>query len=134
MHTLALKSPVVILIDEYDAPLIGNISNLKVSIANRNVLKNFYNVLKTLDASLAAIFITGVTKFSRTSLFSGLNNLNDITMDPKAASLLGYTQSEIDTYFSPYITLMIKNSGSDVTAIKQEMTTWYNGYRFSKTQ
>lgn len=132
VQELALKGRVVILIDEYDSPLIGNLDDIQICAANRKVLKNFFSVLKSLDESLKAIFITGVTKFSKTSLFSGLNNLNDITMDPKASTLLGYTQAEIDTYFLPYMASFAQHEHTNVAAIKEEMINWYNGYRFSK--
>ncbi len=132
IQALALKNPVAILIDEYDSPLISNLDNFEICKANRKTLKGFFSVLKSLDESLQAIFITGVTKFSKTSLFSGLNNLNDITMDPQAAMLLGYTQAEIDTNFEPYITAFAEHSKREIDSIKQEMLTWYNGYRFSE--
>ncbi len=109
IRTLSKEKSVVVLIDEYDFPLINNIDNKKVCTANRKILKNFFSVLKSLDSSLKAIFITGVTKFSKTSLFSGLNNLNDITMDPRASKLLGYTHHEIDYYFSPYHQILRSN-------------------------
>ncbi len=131
IRTLAKEQSVVMLIDEYDFPLINNLDNEKVCEANRKVLKNFFSVLKSLDSSLKAIFITGVTKFSKTSLFSGLNNLNDITMDPRASKLLGYTHEEIESYFSPYISAFAKNTSREPQEIKDEMESWYNGYRFS---
>lgn len=132
IKSLALKNPVVILIDEYDSPLISNLDNIEACKANRKILKGFFSVLKSLDESLQAIFITGVTKFSKTSLFSGLNNLNDITMDPKAARLLGYTQEEIDTYFLPYMEAFATHTNQNLLSIKKVMIDWYNGYRFSK--
>ncbi len=132
IRTLAKEKSVVMLIDEYDFPLINNLDNEKICEANRKVLKNFFSVLKSLDSSLKAIYITGVTKFSKTSLFSGLNNLNDITMDPRASRLLGYTHEEIDTYFSPYVSRFAKNTERSPQTIIDEMESWYNGYRFSE--
>jgi hypothetical protein len=82
---------VVVLIDEYDKPILDNITNVQEAQAQQVILKSFYDVLKSVDKYLRAIFVTGVTKFTRTSIFSGLNNLNDITMAPEAATLLGYT-------------------------------------------
>ena len=132
IKTLGEKSPVVILIDEYDYPLINNLDNLKIADANRRVLKNFFSVLKSLDEYLKVIFITGVTKFSKTSLFSGLNNLNDLTVDPRAATLLGYSHEEIKRYFTPYVEQFSQHTKVSVKAILDEMETWYNGYRFSE--
>ena len=81
---------------------------------------------------MRAIYITGVTKFSKTSIFSGLNNLNDLTTDPRAATLLGYTQKEINAYFDPYIKKQAAYEDLDENEIKQEIKNWYNGYRFSR--
>lgn len=100
LKTLAQKNKVVVLIDEYDFPLINSLDDLKVAKANQKILKNFFSVLKSLDAYLHFIFLTSVTKFAKMSVFSGLNNLNDITIHEKAAALLGYTKEEIDKYFT----------------------------------
>ena len=132
VHELFKKNSVVVLIDEYDYPLINKLKNVKIAEENREVLKNFFSVIKSLDKYLRAIYLTGVTKFSKTSLFSGLNNLNDLTTDPRAATLLGYTQKEIDSYFAPYIKKQAAHEDLDENAIKQEMKSWYNGYRFSR--
>lgn len=129
---LSKKNKVVILIDEYDYPLINTLNNLKIAEENREALKNFFSSIKALDRYLRAIFITGVTKFSKTSIFSGLNNLNDITTDPRAATLLGYTQAEIDTYFKQYIEKQSKIKKITVNEIRKDIKEWYNGYRFSK--
>ena len=126
------KNSVVILIDEYDYPLINTLKNIKIAEANREVLKNFFSVIKSLDKYLRAVYITGVTKFSKTSIFSGLNNLNDLTTDPRAATLLGYTQKEINAYFAPYIKKQAAYEDLDENEIKQEIKNWYNGYRFSR--
>ena len=132
VHELFKKNSVVVLIDEYDYPLINKLNNVKIAEENREVLKNFFSVIKSLDKYLRAIYLTGVTKFSKTSIFSGLNNLNDLTTDPRAATLLGYTQKEIDTYFAPYIKKQAAHEDLDADTIKQEMKNWYNGYRFSR--
>ncbi len=92
---LAHKEKVVLLVDEYDHPLLKNINNLEIAHQNREILKSFYDVVKGLDAYWYAIFIKGISKFSKTSIFSGLNNLNDISEKPVASTLLGYTQSEL---------------------------------------
>ena len=132
IRLLARENRVVMLIDEYDAPLLNNLDNEKTCKANQKVLRNFFSVLKSLDSSLQAIVITGVTKFSKTSLFSGLNNLNDITIDPRASKLLGYTHDEIDTYFAPYIARFAETTTRAPQDINNEMEAWYGGYRFSE--
>lgn len=122
---------VVILIDEYDKPLLDHLHNLETAEKQREVLRSFYDTLKGLDTYLRAIFITGVTKFSKTSIFSGINNLNDISLDQEAAQLLGYTQEEIKTYFSEYIEDIAKEEKKPIDNVIELMRQWYNGYRFS---
>ncbi|TYT74958.1 ATP-binding protein [Desulfobotulus mexicanus] len=112
------ESKVVVLIDEYDKPILDNIANKSLAIEIREKLKNLYSVLKDADVHLKFVFITGVSKFSKVSLFSGLNNLQDITMNPAYATLCGYTQSELDMVFADQL------EGLDKDRIRQ----WYNGY------
>lgn len=129
------KCQVVVLIDEYDKPILDALVDNEKELArqNKGVLKRLFDPLKGLDAIglLRAIFITGVTKFSKTSLFSGLNNLNDITMKPIAADLLGYTKDEIKRYFGPHIQDFALQSGQSEEEIMKDLEKWYNGYRFS---
>jgi len=131
---LSQKNSVVILIDEYDSPILNNIDNLVKAKAIQKVMKLFFNVIKSLDAKgyIHAVFITGVTKFSKTSIFSGLNNLNDITLEPEAAALLGYTKEELTSYFKEYADQFAKKSNSSTQKIFEDIQTWYNGYRFSR--
>jgi hypothetical protein len=128
------RNKVVILIDEYDYPIINSITNLELAKANREILREFFTTIKSLSEYLRAFFLTGVSKFSKTSVFSGLNNLNDITLDPIASVLLGYTKSEIETFFSEHIDLVAQKIGKSPQETFQEMTRWYNGYRFSKEE
>ena len=98
-------------------------------------MSGFFGVLKTAegDNQLHSIFITGVTKFAKTSLFSGLNNLNDLFVDPSAASLLGYTEQELKDYFFEYIKNIISiKKNISIEHIFDTIKDWYNGYRFSK--
>ena len=104
--TLSKINKVVLLIDEYDYSIVNNIGNKEIALENHLVLRSFYSAIKSLDAHIKFLLITGVTKFSKTSLFSGMNNLNDISLDKRAASLLGYTQEEIHTYFTDEIKLL----------------------------
>ncbi len=132
IRELSKRNRVVVLVDEYDYPLLNNLDDLEIAKKNRKVLKNFFSVLKSLDAHLQAIFITGVTKFSKTSIFSGLNNLNDLTIKPQAADLLGYTEEEIEKYFTQHIASVAHNQRKAPNEILSEMQDWYNGYRFSE--
>jgi len=132
IENLAKINNVVILIDEYDKPILDHIDNLEEAEEQRKILKSFYSVIKAQDANLRAVFLTGVTKFARTSVFSGLNNLNDITLDPVAAQLLGYTEQELSTYFKDYIQDFAQQQNINYQDLMQKFKNWYNGYRFSK--
>jgi Protein of unknown function (DUF1703)./Predicted AAA-ATPase. len=125
---------VVILIDEYDKPIIDLIDNLKEAEASRAELKDFYGTLKDgdVDANLHFLFVTGVSKFSKVALFSDLNNLDDITNDEKAAALVGYTDQEVDYYFAEYIQQFSHTRQESYQETRQVLKAWYNGYRFTK--
>jgi hypothetical protein len=116
----AARAPVVVLIDEYDKPILDNLGKSELARTMREILKNFYSVLKGLDPCLKFVLLTGVSKFSKVSLFSGLNNLEDITLDPRAATLCGYTHAELLSGFGACL------DGVDLTEVRH----WYNGYNF----
>jgi len=111
---------VVILVDEYDKPILDNIDNKEEATKRRDELKNFYSVIKGSDEYIKFVFITGVSKFSKVSLFSGLNNLDDITLTPKYSTICGYTQNDVETTFKEHL------KGQDFNKIRK----WYNGYKF----
>ena len=121
------KSKVVILVDEYDKPILDNISNPRVKEIQQ-CLKGFYSVLKDRNTQERLLFVTGVSKFSHVSLFSDLNNLTDITMDARYATMLGYTQEELETNFGDRIAALAGDR--DMDEFKEEIKAWYNGYRF----
>ena len=108
----------VVLIDEYDKPILDAIDAPDVARLNRDYLRGLYSVVKDFDAHIQFSFITGVSKFSKVSLFSGLNNLTDITMDPQYSAICGYTELDLDSVFSPEL------PGLDRSKIRD----WYNGY------
>ena len=98
---LSRQNKVVVLIDEYDAPIIHYLGkDMEQAYQNRDLLKSFYTVLKDLDAHLELVFITGVSKFSKVGIFSGMNNLTDLSMHPQYATMLGYTQQELESNFA----------------------------------
>ena len=121
------KGEVVILLDEYDKPILSNISKENCR-AFLDALKVFYSVIKEKNRMIRMAFITGVSKFCHVSLFSELNNLTDITMDARFATMLGYTQEELEENFSDRLASL--TSGSDPDEFMQEIKRWYNGYRF----
>ncbi|MCQ2380671.1 MAG: AAA family ATPase, partial [Victivallaceae bacterium] len=102
IEDMSKKAPVVILVDEYDKPILNNITNpAKQEILD--VLQGFYSTIKTCASKIRFVFITGVSKFSHVSIFSDLNNLEDISMDPDYATMLGFTQEELEENFGELI-------------------------------
>jgi hypothetical protein len=124
------QQQVVILIDEYDKPIIDYLENTQLTKAKKNqaILKTFYSGLKDLDNSLEFLFITGVSKFSRTSLFSDLNHLKDLTLVNKYATLLGYTQAELEFYFEDYLKQATQQLNLSSEALLSKIKVWYDGY------
>jgi hypothetical protein len=118
----------VILIDEYDMPIIDALDEPEKADAMRNFLQSFYKILKSADEHLRFVFLTGVSRFSGVSIFSGLNNLNDLTMDEKYASICGYTQEELDVYFPERIDEVARHVNLEKTQLMDEIRTWYDGY------
>ena len=112
---------VVVLVDEYDKPILDNLTDPDTARTMRDGLRNFYSVIKDSDAHVRFAFLTGVGKFSKVSLFSGLNNLNDITLDSRYSAICGYTEGDLDQVFAPEL------AGLD----RQEIRTWYNGYNWT---
>ena len=91
--------PVVVLIDEYDKPLSDSIDNVQRAVGIRDVLRGFYEVIKSSASYLRFVFITGVTKYSKMSIFSSMKNLRDLSISKQYATMLGYTQEELEHYF-----------------------------------
>jgi len=123
---------VVVLVDEYDHAIINRLKDPDIANGNRDILKDFFTTLKSLDEYLKFTFVTGVSKFSQVSLFSGPNNLKDITMDPRYAGTMGYTEEELKDSFKEHVEAIAQKRGQQKEEIFEEIRTWYNGYRFSK--
>jgi hypothetical protein len=121
---------VVILVDEYDKPILEEIDNPDVQERQREVLKQFYGVLKNLDGYIKFALLTGVTKFSKVSAFSGLNNLYDISMDNRFASICGITDEELDTTFVPYIQRLATAMNRSYDEVREVLRVNYDGYHF----
>jgi Predicted AAA-ATPase/PD-(D/E)XK nuclease superfamily len=121
---------IVLLVDEYDKPIIDFLEKEAIEIAknNRDSLREFYGVLKNSEDLLELVFITGVSKFSKVSLFSHLNNLIDITLTEDFATLTGYTQEELEFYFDDYLEICVKNLKITRQELLNQMKIWYNGY------
>ncbi len=111
---------VVVLVDEYDKPVLDVLNDPELACANRDYLRGFYGTIKGSAQHIRFVFVTGISMFSKVSLFSGLNNLKDISLDPRYGTLCGYTDEDIDTVFAPEL------DGLD----REKIRTWYNGYNW----
>ena len=125
---LARECKVVVLIDEYDAPIHQNLERPDLLPDIRNTLRQFYGVLKDCEDDLHFAFLTGVTRFARTSIFSGLNNLIDVSFEPAFSDLLGFTEAELDRYLTPYMETMAQTQRRSLRAVRRAVREWYDGY------
>ena len=123
---------VVVLVDEYDAPLLDTLVDNETFKVMRNMLRDFYSPLKACDAHLKFVFLTGITKFSQLSIFSELNNLNIISMDDKYAGICGITKDELLTELKPEIQNMADAQGKTFDETVAQLKYWYDGYHFTK--
>ena len=124
----------VIIVDEYDTPIIHTYTNIELADRIRETLSAFYTVIKNNDDKVRFFFITGITKFSNMSIFSQMNNLNDLTFDKDYATAFGYTENEIETYFSEYIDQYMRCSDREYETREDFLSAvrkYYDGYRFS---
>ncbi|MCI5146308.1 MAG: hypothetical protein D3923_12455, partial [Candidatus Electrothrix sp. AR3] len=116
----AYQQGVIILIDEYDKAILDNLDQLDVALENREIIKSFYSVMKDCDRYIRFVFLTGVSKFTKTSIFSGLNNLIDISIKPRFAQICGYSETDLRQNFPELLHQVDYNKVKD----------WYNGYNF----
>lgn len=122
---------VVLIFDEYDKPLLETMLQSELNEATRNVMRTFYGSLKTSSDDIRFEFMTGVTKFSRLSIFSDLNNITDISLDPRYATLLGITDSELHNCFTEHIGEFAAMNGISVDETYDQLKRMYDGYHFS---
>jgi hypothetical protein len=119
---------IVVLVDEYDRAMVNNLGDADILEANRIILRNFYSTIKACDRYLRFVFITGVSKFAGVSIFSGINNLHDITLTDKFAGICGYTQEELEYYFMENIDILAAKTKKTKKAVLDDIKIWYNGY------
>ena len=134
IEDLAASNPdrkMVLLVDEYDKPLLGHLGKEDVNDI-RDALKEFYSVIKTCEGYQRFAFITGVSKFSKVSIFSDLNNLNEFSMDARVALLFGYTHEEVKANFPESLAALGEKLGLDAEATFAKLVKWYDGYRFEE--
>ncbi|KZX16942.1 ATP-binding protein [Methanobrevibacter filiformis] len=119
---------VIVLIDEYDAPILDNINNAEISDNNRRFLQDFYNELKSSEEHLKFVFITGITKFAKTSIFSKLNNLTELTLDPKYSTICGITHQELEYHYKNQIQDLSDKLNYSYKEILDKINFYYDGY------
>ncbi len=130
------EGKVAILIDEYDKPIIDFLETVHLPQAeiNQAIMKNFYSVLKNKSNEIRCLFITGVSKFSKVSIFSDLNHLDDLTLDKNYATLTGYTQEELEFYFADYIQEAADSLEISLEDLLENMRVWYDGFSWDGKQ
>ncbi|HLJ31634.1 MAG TPA: AAA family ATPase [Candidatus Babeliales bacterium] len=131
IRTIAKQNTVALLIDEYDYAILKHVHNPEIANEMRESLKNFYAVIKGLDKYLAFVFLTGVSRFAKTSIFSGLNNLEDISLSPVYNAIAGYTEIEIIHNFEDHLIHSANLLKCSVEQLLKEIKTWYDGYQFT---
>lgn len=128
IKTAASEANVVILIDEYDKPIIDYLDDMAKVDENRDIFKSFYSVLKDAGEYIRLLLITGVSRFSKVSIFSDLNNLEDISIGRNFSSLVGITQEELEANFQQELSQYPLEFGLEAGHFLEEVKTWYNGY------
>ncbi|MCA0230487.1 MAG: ATP-binding protein [Bacteroidetes bacterium] len=122
---------VVVLVDEYDKPIVDYLEELPIAHLNRQLLKSFYGILKPSDEHLEFVLLTGVSKFAKVSVFSDLNNLNDISLDDDYANLVGISQPELEASFEEEISAFALKQEISREAFLEKVKEWYNGYSWN---
>lgn len=129
-HLFHTYGRVAILIDEYDAPLLKTLKDQQLAENVRNYIYQLFTIIKSLDAHVQFVFITGVSSFAKAGLFSGINNLQIITLRESYSAICGYTQEEVEIYFKEYIASWADSVGKSYEDLFQHIKDWYNGYSF----
>ncbi|MBQ7501745.1 AAA family ATPase [bacterium] len=120
----------VVLIDEYDKPILDHIADVNMANSMREVLRSFYTALKSCDKYLRFVFITGISKFSKVGVFSAMNNLLDISLTEQYGDLTGYTQRELEAYFEEWISFTAEKKKLSRSEILENLKEYYDGFSF----
>ena len=132
IQRLAERMKVAVLIDEYDSPILGKLESAEDLSAIRDVLRQFYGVLKICDDYLSFAFLTGITRFVRTGIFSGHNNLEDVSHQSAFSDLVGFTEEELERHLTPYMADTARSWQTSLSAVRQALRSGYDGYLFAK--
>ncbi|MFK7981372.1 MAG: AAA family ATPase, partial [Saprospiraceae bacterium] len=119
---------VVVLVDEYDKPLVDNLLEYDKFKENQSILRGLYGNIKGLDAHLEFVMLTGVSRFSKIGVFSGLNNLEDISIDDRYHSIVGFSETELAHYFPEHLTALVQKTKLPLVQLKKHIKFWYNGF------
>ncbi|MCD6545511.1 MAG: AAA family ATPase, partial [Thermotogae bacterium] len=122
------KKEVVVLVDEYDYPMLSNITDEEELEREREFLSKFYMMFKTNDENIRFVFITGISKFSKVSIFSKMNNLIDLTMNEEYSTMFGYVEEEIERYYREHIEVVKERLNMNEEGFWEKIREWYNGY------
>ncbi|MDR2545030.1 MAG: ATP-binding protein [Methanobrevibacter sp.] len=128
LSKLSKTNEIVVLIDEYDTPIIDNINNTELADENRKILQNFYNVLKNSEEYIKFVFITGISKFTKTSIFSKFNNLTELTLDKDYSTICGITHNELKKYYSDHIQVLADENNYSFDEALEKINYFYDGY------
>jgi len=121
---------VAVLVDEYDSPILKTLPNEELAKQVRDKIQQFFTTIKGLDEQIQFVFITGVSSFAKAGLFSGINNLQILTLNKQFAGICGYTDQEVDLYFTEHMYTWAKQEDIPYERLRQQIKTWYNGYHF----
>jgi Predicted AAA-ATPase/PD-(D/E)XK nuclease superfamily len=121
---------VAILVDEYDSPILKTLHDEELAKKVRDKIQQFFTTIKGLDEQIQFVFITGVSSFAKAGLFSGINNLQILTLNKQFAEICGYTDQEVDQYFTEHMHTWAKQEDIPYEKLRQQIKTWYNGYHF----
>ena len=124
------QGPVVVLIDEYDKPILDNIGDLERAPSMRQVLRSFYTVLKGCDEYFRFVMLTGISKFTKTGVFSAMNNLNDISIEKQYGDIVGYTQEELEENFTGWLDSVVVEMNLERRELLKRMKDYYDGFCF----
>ncbi|MBR4195611.1 MAG: AAA family ATPase [Synergistaceae bacterium] len=130
IEEISSQGQVVVLVDEYDKPILDNLSDIRKAHEMREVLRSFYTVLKSCDEYLRFVLITGISKFSKMGVFSAMNNLEDISMDKSCGDIAGYTQWELEYYFAGWLEAASADMGIPRDELIERLRDYYDGFSF----
>jgi hypothetical protein len=130
IEKVSVRGDVVVLVDEYDKPILDNLHDLRTVSRVRDVMRSFYAILKSADSHLRFVFLTGISTLSKVSVFSSLNSLSDVSLSESCAAMLGYTQEELERSFEGHIAASAEKCGIPREELLERLRERYDGFSF----